>query len=546
MRSTVREEEKEKEKGSSSGGKKLLKGIVKGGRKVIAGRSSHSDKSSAVDNASLRDPQSPTTSAPSPNPSATRQPLQETMATPNSYSIQGPTSVVPGDQVAPVQRKIPSNTNAFPNASQLHSRSAQDVQSSSTPRQNIAGMEKHQILPTMGPRNDSHQGTTSSLERFRTNGLDSRPLPGLPYPNMGGQFSSSAESALQGSRQHGREQAGSVGVNGIGETGAALSSPFSGPVDISLRRADTLDNFTPKGTTPSATWPHPPTDYTQAQIQDLQSRLQRAEEDRLRAQEEAESLKTSSLTAVRDARSQTKAAHNQIFAIEESLKKEMLQASSKSADMLSTIQQKEAALAEAERNFEEIQKNMEQVYNDLDKAQDECRQLQEAEKEQLDTITRLNGDFGPHLSNDHFQKLLKDLRTDIQIWAEDFFKGTIEEGRLSPNAFLANVSDDCNEYLRSPIMRPKLVQAYVWSVLNSSVFASNERNNPGLWWAHTRQAQLCGLRALLQPTGRLTQFHCISNRLTNKRRPSAPATLRERREGNSRISPMESNDIPPH
>jgi hypothetical protein len=506
-----REDEKQKGKEGSSSSNKISK-VLKSGGKRFLGMSSHSSKSSGGENVSVRDSQSPTTSAPSPNPSAARQPQgnETTVLTPYLMQKQGPPAS-PGNQVALFSRKVPSNAMGFPNASQPHPRSIQDVTFSSTSRPNIGGMENPHSPPQMDPRNDSHQGIRSSPERLRTNGPESgiKNLPDLPYPETGEQFTFSTESALHSGRQLSRPRAGSGGMNGVGNTSAALTAPFTSPMDIPLRRADTLDNFTPKGTTPSATWPHPPIDYTQVQIQDLQSRLQRAEADRVYAQDEAENAKSHFSNAVREARGQTEVANNRISELEESLRVETLQASSKADEFSRAIQQIETALAEAERNVVATQKSMAQVYEDLEKSQEECRQLQEAEKEQLDTITRLNGGFGQHLSNDHFQKLLKDLRTDIQIWAEDFFKGTIEEKRLSPNAFLANVSDECNEYLRSPMMRPKLVQAYVWSVLNSSVFASNERNNPGLWWAHTRQAQLSGLRAFLQPTGKSSHLHYL-------------------------------------
>jgi hypothetical protein len=153
-------------------------------------------------------------------------------------------------------------------------------------------------------------------------------------------------------------------------------------------------------------------------------------------------------------------------------------------------------LTEAQSNFKALQESKDVLDQEMKVANDHIKEMEESEQEMLDTIERVRGDLGPQLSREHFQESYGELRNQIQYWSQDFFKGDIH-GHPSAFPALRKLSDECNDYLNSPELRVKLVQAYIWAVLVREVFA----NIDGLWWASPYRNELYGLRALLEPSG---------------------------------------------
>lgn len=254
----------------------------------------------------------------------------------------------------------------------------------------------------------------------------------------------------------------------------------------------------------------------QAENERLKEALRRAQEDKGEADRRAEKLTNNSLVAVQGSR-QWEAMQMELDVACQKIKQ--------LDTLLRTESQQHAqsrqTLAEAQGSFDVLQTSMgtlqdqhkwlkdehESLKIDHDSAVTDRLDLLAAQEECLQTIDRLRGDFGPHLDDEHFKECYENLRRDIERWSVDYFKGPIS-ALPSPGAALMEMSDDCDEYLQSQLMRPKLVQSYVWSVLNAKVFACNSRNNPGFWWAHSRRNQFSGLVALLQPTGMYPFFHC--------------------------------------
>lgn len=248
----------------------------------------------------------------------------------------------------------------------------------------------------------------------------------------------------------------------------------------------------------------------QAENDSLREALRRAQEDKGEANKIAHKLTNSSLVGVQGSR-QWEAVHRDLDLARQQLEHCEISLQTKSEQ----LQQSNVGLGEAQSNFNALQASMEALQNlhnqlkgefeslkvDHDSAVADRMDLANAQEEFLQTIDRLRGDFGPHLDDEYFKDCHDKLRRDIERWSVDYFKGPIS-GLPSPSAALMEMSDDCDEYLQSQLMRPKLVQSYIWSVLNTKVFACNARTNPGFWWAHSRRNQFSGLVAFLQPSGK--------------------------------------------
>jgi hypothetical protein len=79
------------------------------------------------------------------------------------------------------------------------------------------------------------------------------------------------------------------------------------------------------------------------------------------------------------------------------------------------------------------------------------------------------------------------LRYEIRIWSEEYFSGPIRTSSKRPylhraKELFGNLTDNYNTYLKSADDRPLLMQAYVWSKLQTKIF-SNWQKGCGYVWA---------------------------------------------------------------
>ena len=118
-------------------------------------------------------------------------------------------------------------------------------------------------------------------------------------------------------------------------------------------------------------------------------------------------------------------------------------------------------------------------------------------------MSSLQGDMGRHLDDSHFKDSFSKLRRQIRFWGEDFFTGPLSKVAVDECAGpeLSDLAEDCREYIEDDFLRIKLVESYVWQVLNAFVFNSSQRNNKGAWWAGSYRKEYSGLRSYLKPEG---------------------------------------------
>jgi hypothetical protein len=79
------------------------------------------------------------------------------------------------------------------------------------------------------------------------------------------------------------------------------------------------------------------------------------------------------------------------------------------------------------------------------------------------------------------------LRYEIRIWTEEYFSGPIKTSSKRPylhraKELFGNLTDNYNAYLKSHDDRPLLMQAYIWSKLQTKIF-SNWQKGCGYVWA---------------------------------------------------------------
>ncbi|TLD34457.1 hypothetical protein E2P81_ATG04622 [Venturia nashicola] len=408
------------------------------------------------------------------------------------------------------------------------------------PRKSISGPELNPYVPPTVTR--VRNGTIASGQVVSPAG------PSYPVPPQGRSQHAMTNSALSQRWEPGPDFLPRVDVNGglfLDPDGEEIESPNRSSESLqgngtytnmsaanNINQTEIIDDTNmaggqlPEQATPrrNNTWEEPSTRIPrsaattqatvpvlynlQAENERLKEALRRAQEDKGESDRRAEKLTNNSLVAVQGSR-QWEALQKELDVARQKL--EQLDTSLRTESQQHA--QSKEALAEAQSNFNVLQTSMETLQEEYKWLKDEHENLKvdhdsavadrldllAAQEECLQTIDRLRGDFGPHLDDEHFIDCYDKLRRDIERWSVDYFKGPIS-ALPSPGAALMEMSDDCDEYLQSQLMRPKLVQSYVWSVLNTKVFACNSRNNPGFWWAHSRRNQFSGLVALLQPT----------------------------------------------
>jgi hypothetical protein len=372
--------------------------------------------------------------------------------------------------------------------------------------QGVPSMGQYSAIP---PRAGTHSGPAMSLPKPWPVG----PLP--PLVDQNGGLLDSIDDTIDGGFMDGGQGLGSRTYDiGDGEDSKYPSEPtLNGTFTQgqTIRRYTTWENNDTTWKTNGVTLARTQqvkdiagvlVPYTMhGHIELLEEQLKRAEEDKREALEKAHKLETSSVTAVRQNAERDRTRDQERFDYE-NVHRELENEKAMSEELNGLLKNALACQSESHEKVQDLQARMNSLQTELDRLQKACQDYEAAQDGYIDTINRLRVDFGPHLSDDHFKECYMHLQAEIQLWAEDYFKGPITgEHTRSPSPAILDLSPDYDDYVQSPIMRPKLAQAFVWSVLTACVFASNADNSRGLWWAHTRRPQLSGLRALLRPRG---------------------------------------------
>jgi hypothetical protein len=252
-----------------------------------------------------------------------------------------------------------------------------------------------------------------------------------------------------------------------------------------------------------AEWQH------QQIIDNQNSQLEMLRKDGQRLREEGRR------SAEKDAESNLKAAENRVRCAEREVNRLKQEVSEAGKELESIMQAQKEEMESKTQELRQMESDFIANEQLLKKAQDElarvnrqlaavnadCDEMRQDHEAQNATILKLLGESGLQRDNAVFIESYTALRNKIQSWSNDYFRGPLAyRASASPN--LRDITLECNEYIDSPTMRPKLVQACVWTILSKRIFACHKKNSAALWWAHPQQWELSGLLSYLEPSGK--------------------------------------------
>jgi hypothetical protein len=178
-------------------------------------------------------------------------------------------------------------------------------------------------------------------------------------------------------------------------------------------------------------------------------------------------------------------------------------------------QQQASRLEEKDRELTRTSSSLlaiQSLLHDRDEAVKQWEQhyqaLQKDAEDQNKLIDSLSHKTGQSRDNGVFEESYLSLQNLIQKWTTDYFEGPTHS-RAAVAQDVRKLAGDYNDYIESPSMRPKLVEAYVWWLLQVRVFSDHTENAPNLWWAHPQQWELSGLLAFLKPARKSTACSCL-------------------------------------
>lgn len=122
-------------------------------------------------------------------------------------------------------------------------------------------------------------------------------------------------------------------------------------------------------------------------------------------------------------------------------------------------------------------------------------------------LNRLQAERNYKVDDDFLIAAWTELRFQIKNWANTHFDGDSRPNK-QPCKDIVDLTPNYKAFLRSPLHRPQLVQAYVWDTLKRKVFLTSIATE-GLIWAGHGFRHLRGLSILLDPSKSLQALKIV-------------------------------------
>jgi hypothetical protein len=150
---------------------------------------------------------------------------------------------------------------------------------------------------------------------------------------------------------------------------------------------------------------------------------------------------------------------------------------------------KSATIKETEGKLDRAKERIKEVEDDVDRLNAIVEGFREAPSQRL--------------HDEYFQLAFSDLRSKVEIWAEDHFVGKLQQsfgGNFDMRLRGSFDGKSFEQYLRSDFQRDKMIQFITWSLLIERVFDGSSEHTSALWAAPHHRHVTNFLRDL-SPTG---------------------------------------------